>query len=139
MRQKPVASSKFYFFDVGVVGNLQGRPFRSGTPEFGQAMKTLRMHERVCHRDYRSGKPQHFWRSDPGFEVVFSIGDHTAVELKASTNVSIGDLKSLRTLAEEKTLKRFVCVTLEATPRMVGEIRLVPFEQFLGELWAGGF
>lgn len=37
------------------------------------------------------------------------------------------------------TLKRFVCVTLEATPRVVGEIRLVPFEQFLGELWAGGF
>lgn len=138
VRRKPLASSKFYFFDVGMVGNLQGRPFRAGTPEVGQALETLLMHELVCHRDYRSGEPLHFWRSDSGFEVDFIVGDHTAVELKASANVSLRDLKSLRALAEEKTLKRFICVTLEATPRAVGDIRLVPFELFLEELWSGG-
>lgn len=136
-RRKPLASSKYYFFDVGVVGNLQGRQFRARTPESGQALETLLLNELVCHRDYRSGEPLSFWRSDSGFEVDFIIGDHTAVELKASANVSLRDLKSLKALEEERTLKHLICVTLERSPRVVGGIRLVPIELFLDELWAG--
>lgn len=138
-RRKPVASSKYYFFDIGVAGQLQGRQFQAGTPEFGQALESLLMHELVCHRDYQSGEPLAFWRSKSGFEVDFILGDHTAVEMKASANVSLNDLKSLRALGDEKAMNNLVCVTLESTPRVVSGIRLLPFEQFLDELWAGGF
>src|SRR5579885_60180 len=33
------------FFDVGMAAALQGRLFRRGTPEFGQALETIVFHE----------------------------------------------------------------------------------------------
>jgi predicted AAA+ superfamily ATPase len=39
-KREPLASSKYYFFDVGVVSAVQGREFRPGTPEFGEAFET---------------------------------------------------------------------------------------------------
>ena len=136
-RRKPIASSKYYFFDVGVVGALQGRQVRPGTPEFGAAFETWLMHERTAYSDYRSGEPLRYWRSTSGFEVDFIIGDHTAVEVKAKTNVSTKDLRSLCALAEEKKLKRYLCVSLEPRRRTVEGIEVLPCARFLADLWAG--
>jgi predicted AAA+ superfamily ATPase len=138
-KRKPLVSSKYYFFDVGVVGSLQGREFRPGTTEFGEAFETLIIHELVCFRDYEGGDALTFWRSDSGFEVDFIIGDHTAVEAKAKRNVGESDLRSLRALAEEKKLKRYVCVSLEARRRKVGNISVLPLTEFFEELWAGKY
>jgi predicted AAA+ superfamily ATPase len=137
--RKPLASSKYYFFDVGVVGSLQGREFRPGTPEFGEAFETFLMHELVSHRDYVSGETLSYWRSTSGFEVDFIIGDHTAVEVKAKENVSPQDLKSLRALAEEKKLKRYLCVSLEPRTRKTQGIVILPFKTFLEALWNGEY
>src|SRR5437773_5557605 len=78
-KRKPLVSSKYYFFDVGVVSALQGREFRPGTPEFGEAFETVLFHELVSYHDYVSGDALSYWRSTSGFEVDFVIGDHTAV------------------------------------------------------------
>src|SRR3990170_1596358 len=43
-KRKPIASSKYYFFDVGVVAALQDRQVRPGTPEFGGAVGAYLMH-----------------------------------------------------------------------------------------------
>jgi len=137
-KRKPVASSKYYFFDVGVLATLQGRPFRPGTPEYGEALETFMLHELACYRDYRSGEPLSYWRSTSGFEVDFILGDHTAVEVKAKPNVSAGDLKSLRALAQEDKLKRFVCVSLEPRPRRL-DVEILPLTHFLEALWAGEY
>lgn len=138
-KRKPLASSKYYFFDVGVVSVLQGRVFRPGTPEFGEAFETVLMHELLSYSDYVSGQPLAYWRSTSGFEVDFIIGDHTAVEAKAKQNVSPNDLKSLRALAEEKRLKRYVCVSLEPRPRVVDDVAVLPYRHFLSALWSGEF
>ena len=137
VKRKPLASSKYYFFDVGVVSALQGRPFVPGTPEFGEAFETFIMHELSCWSDYISGEPLSFWRSTSGFEVDFIIGDHTAVEVKAKENVSPQDIKSLRALREEKQLKRFICVCLEKRSREVDGIKILPYTEFLTSLWEG--
>jgi predicted AAA+ superfamily ATPase len=102
IKRKPLSSSKYYFFDVGVAAALQGRLFRSDAPEFGQALETIVFHELLAHRDYLSGEPLAYWRSTSGFEVDFVIGDHTAIEVKATQNVSSQDLRSLLALAEER-------------------------------------
>jgi len=135
-KRKPVSSSKYYFFDVGVVGELQGREFRPGTPEFGEAFETILMHELLCFRDYVSGEALSFWRSSSGFEVDFIIGDHTAVEAKAKENLSLQDIKSLRMLSEEKKLKRYLCVSLEPRIRRVDNIVILPYKEFLESLWS---
>lgn len=138
-KRRPVASSKYYFFDVGVVGELQGREFRPGTPEFGEAFETIIMHELLCFRDYVSGEALSFWRSSSGFEVDFIIGDHTAVEAKAKKNLSNQDIKPLLILAEEKKLKRYLCVSLEPRIRRVGNVVILPYQEFLEALWNGEY
>ena len=138
-KRKPLVSSKYYFFDVGVVGALQGRTFRPGTPEFGEAFETYMLHELETHRDYVSDEPLSYWRSTSGFEVDFIIGDHTAIEVKAKENVSHQDLKSLRALAEEKKLKRYLCVSMEPRSRKVEGILVLPYRKFLEALWSGEY
>jgi len=139
VKRKPIVSSKYYFFDVGVVSALQGRPFRRGTPEFGQAFETWLMHELSAYRDYRSGEPISFWRSTSGFEVDFILGDHTAIEVKAGGNVTSKDLKPLRALAEEGTFERYLCVSTEPRARRVEGVTILPYEAFLDALWDGEY
>jgi predicted AAA+ superfamily ATPase len=134
-KRKPLASSKYYFFDVGAVAVLQGRDFRAGTPEFGEAFETYMMHELKSFSDYISGEHLHYWRSASGFEVDFIVGDHTALEVKAKKTVSLHDIKPLRMLAEEGKLKRYICVSMEPRRRKVGNIDILPYREFLDLLW----
>jgi predicted AAA+ superfamily ATPase len=97
------------------------------------------MHELISYRDYVSEEPLSYWRSTSGFEVDFIIGDHTAVEVKAKENVSAQDLKSLRAFAEEKQLKRYLCVSLEPRPRKINGIEVLPLTEFLEALWSNEF
>ncbi|HXV62786.1 MAG TPA: AAA family ATPase [Vicinamibacteria bacterium] len=137
--RKPLVSSKYYFFDVGVVSALQGRLVRPGTNEFGPAFETYLFHELLCYRDYVSSDPITHWRSASGFEVDFLLGDHTAVEVKAKETVSSRDLRSLHALAEEKKLKRYLCVSLERRRRHTGAVEVVTLTDFLEALWAGEY
>jgi predicted AAA+ superfamily ATPase len=138
-KRKPIASSKYYFFDIGVAATLQGRELRAGTTDFGEAFETYLMHELVCYRDYVSREPLAHWRSTSGFEVDFILGEHTAIEVKARENVSDRDLKALRAIAEEKQLRRYVCVCLAKSPRRVDGMEILPWREFLGVLWSGEF
>jgi len=138
-KRKPIASSKYYFFDVGILATLQGREFRPRTPEFGEAFETYLMHELICYRDYVTEEPLSYWRSTSGFEVDFIIGGHTAIEVKAKQNLSPVDLKSLNALSEEKKLKRYLCVSMEPRRRRIGDVIVLPYKEFLEELWGGAY
>jgi uncharacterized protein len=136
LRRKPIASAKYYFFDVGVASALQGRLVQPGTPEFGPALETYLMHELRAYSDYRSGEKLSYWRSTSGFEVDFIVGDHTAIAVKAAPNISAADLRSLRALAEERKLKRYVCVSLDSRARTVEGVSILPYRVFLEALWS---
>ncbi len=138
-KRKPLVSSKYYFFDIGVVGMLQGRTVRKGTPEFGEAFETYMAHELFAYRDYISGESVRFWRSASGFEVDFILGNHTAIEIKAKNQVSPQDLKALKALAEEKVLRRHLVISFEPRTRQVGEVTVMPWGVFLDKLWSGEF
>lgn len=140
VKRKPIVSSKYYFFDVGVARHLQGRTILPKTKDFGEAFETLLFMELSAWRDYVGGEPAlSFWRSTSGFEVDFLIGDHTAVEAKAKAHVSEHDLRSLRAAAEEAARRHLVCVCLEARPRRVGGIDILPWREFIARLWAGEY
>jgi hypothetical protein len=59
--------------------------------------------------------------------------------VKAKSNVSPRDLKSLRALAEEQQLKRYLCVSLEPRAREVDGVTILPVQEFLAALWAGEY
>jgi len=71
-------------------------------------------------------------------QVAFVIGDHTAIEVKAQDNVSVQDLKSLTALNEERRFRSMICVCLEARPRKVGAVAVLPYSEFLSMLWDNG-
>lgn len=139
-RRKAITTSKFYLFDPGVVRYLQNRgKINPGSPEFGGAFEHFIFHEiRTC-ADYKKTGEVAYWRSASGFEVDFILGDVTAVEVKASKTISERELRGLRALREEKALKNYILVCHEPAPRIVDGIRVLPWKQFLEELWSGNF
>ena len=42
-------------------------------------------------------------------------------------------------LAEEKKLKRYLCVSLEPRPRKIEGVTVLPFGEFLNRLWDGEY
>jgi predicted AAA+ superfamily ATPase len=137
-QRKAVATSKFYFFDVGVA-NVLRRVYDvpRGSNEYGRALEHQVMLELRAYLDYeRRDDDLRFWRSHSQLEVDFVIGDHTAVEVKAGT-VSDRDLKGLRALHEDIRMKRYV-VSGERAPRRTADgIEIVPVDLALQRLWEG--
>ena len=138
--RKAIATAKHYFFDSGVVRHLQHRSgLRRRSPEFGEAFETFVFHELSTYLDYTEPVPLSYWRSTSNFEVDFILGDTSAIEVKAKDPVGERDLRGLRALKEEALLKHHVIVSLEARPRTVDGIRILPWREFLEQLWSGKF
>ncbi|MBI3314738.1 MAG: ATP-binding protein [Candidatus Omnitrophica bacterium] len=139
IKRKPVCSSKYYFFDIGVVRQLQGRvAVTPGTAEYGDAFETFIVNEVFAFSDYVRPLDLRFWRTTTQVEVDLIIDDHIAVEIKGKQQISSDDLKGLKAIAEERSFKRLICVSLEKRPRKIGKIEILPYQEFLGMLWAGG-
>ena len=138
--RKAISTAKFYFFDVGVVRHLQHRSgLARRSPEFGEAFESFIFHELSTFIDYTEPMPLAYWRSTSNFEVDFVLADTTAIEVKAKEPVGERDFRGLRALKEEALLKHYVVVSLEPRPRTVDGIRILPWQEFLEQLWAGAF
>ena len=94
------------------------------------------MHELAAHADDRAAEDIRYWRSTSGFEVDFVLGDHTAIQVKATRTVTNEHLKGLKVLAEEQHFKRYLCVAMVDRPRTVDGITVLPWRPFLDALWA---
>jgi hypothetical protein len=70
--------------------------------------------------------------------VDFVVGDHTAIEAKASRRVSPSDLRGLQALAEEKVFKRLLLVSEDPVESKRAGIRCMPWRTFVDQLWADG-
>lgn len=137
-KRKPTSTSKFYFFDTGVVRVLQHRSkVQPGSPEFGELFENYICHELKSYIDYRCPDGQlHYWRSTTGLEVDFILNDNIAIEVKTSATVSHHDLKGLKALQQESTnLKHFIVICFEKTPRQIDDIHILPWSDFLRNLW----
>ena len=138
-KRKPVATAKFYFFDVGVANTLMKRSLiRPGSELYGFALEHLIFLELRAYLDYRRLNHElTFWRTHAGHEVDFVVGDDIAVEVKATTRVSPRDLKGLTALAEEVPLKQRLVVANELRTRTLDDgVVVLPVETFLRRLWA---
>lgn len=137
-KRKAFSTSKFYFFDVGVVRYLQGRTeLAENTTEFGEALETYLFHELSAYVDYISGEQLCYWRSTSGIEVDFLLGDHTAIEVKATRRVTPKHMRGLEALREENVFKNYILVSQDSRERVVNGIEVVTIESFLDKLWDG--
>jgi predicted AAA+ superfamily ATPase len=139
-RQVIGKAAKFYLFDVGVAGAITRRHIAEERGEqFGRALEHFVLMEILAHRSYRNlDYPVHFWRTKGGLEVDFVLGDaELAIEVKGASRVDPADLRSLRAFVQDNRPRRAVVVCNERAPRIQDRIELLPWRQFLAQLWAG--
>ena len=140
-KRKAISKPKFYLFDVGVYHSLIGqRELRDPSPAFGLALESLIFQELSAWLSYnRDPRPLQHWRTHAQNEVDFVIGNDTAIEVKATRLAVPADLKGLRALAEETTLKHKIFVTRDPFERVVEGIQIIPVEVFFQKLWGGDY
>jgi predicted AAA+ superfamily ATPase len=136
-KRKPVATEKFYFFDLGVARSLaRAGEVSLGTPAFGKALEHLILLEIISYKDYNWKDTEiNYWRSQSQMEVDFLLNESIAIEVKASARVSHQDLKGLKALEEDIPLKRKIVVCSESERRVIDDIELIPYQEFLDDLW----
>lgn len=133
-------ASKFYLFDVGVAGCITKRNLlEEKGEEFGRAFEHFILMELLAHRSYKELDYNiHFYRTKAGAEVDFVLGSgEVAIEIKSSSKIDNKDLRSLKNFQVEFKPKKALLVCNEKEERKHGSIRILPWRQFLSELWMG--
>ncbi len=138
--RRMIITEKFYLFDVGVANYLSRRQPLLGSPEFGKAFEHYILMELKAYQAYRKpDMPITFWRTSTGREVDFILGEkELAVEIKGSSRVHEGDIRSLQALIEDGPAKKVCLVCLEKQPRhLANNIQILPWQVFIEQLWNG--
>jgi len=141
-KRKPVATAKFYLFDVGVANTLKHTPvIEAGSDAYGRALEHLVFLELRSFLDYhRLDHELTYWRSRSQFEVDFLVGDDIGIEVKSKSRVSPHDYKGLSALTEEVRLKRKIVICGEKMRRRDDDgTEIMPATRFFEELWSGRF
>lgn len=138
IKRKPVATAKFYLFDLGVKNNLariETIPEQSDL--YGQAFEHFIAMELRAYLSYRRKRlAMTYWATHQGEEVDFLIGDSVAIEVKSSNKISSKHLKNLVLLGQEKIVKKFYLVSQDPISANEQNIHIMYWEIFLKKLWA---
>lgn len=106
---------------------------------FGKAFEHFIFTEMTAHAAYSGLDYEiNFWRTKAGLEVDFVLErGEVAIEVKGTSRVDNRDLRPLVAFVEEYAPPKALVVCNERTERVSGQIRIVPWNIFLQELWAG--
>jgi len=139
-RQVISRAGKFYLFDVGVVGAISKRHLSEEKGElFGKAFEHFIFMEIAAHSSYRDLHYEiNFWRTKSGLEVDFILGrGEVAIEVNGASRVDVRDMRSLKTFVGEYSPRKALIVCNEPDERVHGSIRIMPYSNFLRDLWSG--
>lgn len=131
---------KFYFFDVGVANAIAKRPILEERGEFfGRALENLIFMEITAYRSYRERDfTINYWRTRTGLEVDFILADgQVAIEVKGASRVDNSELSGIKAFVEEHKPKKAIVVSNQREAHLTGDIRIVPWRDFLSSLWRG--
>ena len=135
-----IRAGKFYLFDVGVAGAITHRriPKEKGV-QFGKALEHFILMELLAYRAYSDiNYDINFWRTKSGLEVDFILGDgEVAIEVKGTSRIDNAELRPLKTFIREYRPAKAFIVCNEAVARLHGDVRILPWRDFLQILWNG--
>lgn len=140
MKRRLIQTSKFYFFDVGIVNYLtKRRNILPGSSDFGHAFEHFIMQELIAYTGYtNSNSALSYWRTASGYEVDVIVGDaKVAIEIKSCSEVQSRHLRGLKAFQEEHPEARLIVVSLDVNPRLMNGVEIWPATQFLQKLWSG--
>ncbi len=139
LSRKSVSTSKFYFFDLGVLNALvQRKAVNPASVEYGELFETLIFLELKAYIDAKGLDTKlNFWRSHTGQEVDFVVNDAIGIEVKATQNVSERHMEGLAVLHKQIPLKRRFIVAHDKHSRQIGGVEVLHWRDFLEMLWDG--
>ena len=142
-KRKTFSTSKFYFFDVGIVRRiLELNEVQENTTEFGKFFEAYIACELRAFLGYKLGLYDNnrrlcYWRTTSGLEVDFILNGKIAIETKTTKHYTKQDLKGLRALKEEGLCEHCILVCREELPLMTEDgIEILPWQDFLDSLWS---
>jgi uncharacterized protein len=141
LKRKVTATSKFYFFDTGIVNYLlKQKNLEPGTPAFGKAFEHFIFMELTAYKLYmQKDFDISFWHTSTKLEVDFILGDaQIAIEVKSTHQVQSKHLKNIKSFMAEANVQQAIVVCNELFPRMVNGILILPWQHFSEKLWGGG-
>ena len=139
-RQVITRAPKYFLFDVGVAGFLTRRRLEEEKGEqFGKAFEHFILMEILAYRGYKKKYFDiNFWRTKTGIEVDFILDrGKVAIEIKGKKRVDRRDLRPVTAFKEDYSPDRAVIVCNEREKRIHRGIEIIPWREFLSELWAG--
>lgn len=134
LRQAP----KFYYFDVAIPNYLLGRRgLLPGSSDFGHAFEHLLIQELVAFLGYNNIENKlSYWHTYSDYEVDAILGDaEVAIEFKSCDEVKSRHLAGLKAFKEEHPNARMIIVSLDAAPRIMNGVEVMPATFFLKQLW----
>lgn len=137
-KRRLVQSPKFYYFDLGIANFLLKRGnIRPGSESFGRVFEHFIYQELLAHSHYSRKKyPICYWRTSSQIELDFVLGDSTiALEVKGVPLVQPKHLKGIHAFCEDYKTKRALVVSLDSKPRKMGQVDILPWQNFLDQLW----
>ena len=139
-RQVISKASKFYLFDVGVAGHLSKRKINEERgDQFGKALEHFIFMELNAHRSYLDlHYGIDFWRTKSGLEVDFILGGgEVAIKVKGTRRIDNTDMRALKAFMDEFKPRLGIIVSNEKKERLIGDILVLPWQNFLSRLWGG--
>ena len=139
-KRRVIQAPKFYFFDLGIVNYLLKRGEIEPKSEiFGKVFEHFIYQELYAHSHYSGlDYPVRYWRTASQLEVDFILGEHQiALEVKGSDRISGRHLRGLKAFMEEYQVEKAILVCAEPRARLVDGIYVLPWQDFLEELWGG--
>ncbi|MBF0216045.1 MAG: ATP-binding protein [Candidatus Omnitrophica bacterium] len=140
-RTKIVSHPKFYFFDCGIVACLKNVIYSglvAGTPPYGRAFEHFIMVETKRILDYsEAASKMSFFRTSDGAEIdmILEFRDEIwAVEIKASGEPRLSDVRGLRSFISDHGHTRAICVCFTPRPYKYEKIEFLPWRDFMGQL-----
>lgn len=138
-KRRTLQAPKFYFRDVGVVNHLAKRHrLEQGSELFGHAFENWLFHELSLFSSYtKLFFDLSYWRLSSGIEVDFILGSgDIAIECKAKNKITKNDLKGLLQFKSDfPRVKKLIVVALESERRYTEGIEILPYKEFLEDLW----
>ena len=131
---------EYYLFDVGVANYLRKQHIEEERgEEFGRAFEHFILMEILAYKSYNEKDFEiNFWRTKTGIEVDFILaGGEIALEVKGASRIDRRDFYALESFTEEYSPKRNFIVCNEKDKRLHGKIEVIPWSNFLEELWSG--
>lgn len=143
VRKQIAQSSRFYFFDCGVLNGILGEQsllVQPGTNKYGMLFENYIITEFFRQNDYlKSRKKFYSWRTSQNEEVdlVIDFGLNNppiAVEIKSSVHVNQDDLRHLNIFKLEHPEAKLFCIARVASPYTEGNVTILPWETGITEI-----